>query len=397
MNVIDFLYLIFAGISLYFIFLFLLLFFENRRRMKKTPKITKFPFVSIIIPAHNEEKNIATVIENLKKIDYPKFEIIVVDDGSDDDTAKIAKKHGVKVFSKKKGGKASALNYGLNFTRGDVIACVDADSYPQRDVLLKSIAFFEDPKVAGVTSKIYVKNAKGVFSKLQEIEYAMIAWTRKLFEYIEGIYATPGPFALYRKSVIKKIGGFDEKNATEDIEIAWRILDNGYKIRMSPGKTYTQAPNKLKKWWRQRVRWNIGGLQTTMKYKKSLFKKDSFGLFIIPLFYISYIMSLIALAVFIYLIFFWGFNFFIFSINSILLGMNPFKYTIIELSPNVFTFFGISILILSIILLKFGLSDVKKSVKSCISSFLYLSLYLMIFPFVLIDSMIKYTRGYREW
>jgi len=166
---IDIIFFVLIVISIYFIFLFLVLFYENKKRMRTLPKIKKLPSVSIIVPCHNEESTIGKVLANLKGLNYPKnlLEIIVVDDGSTDSTLKIAKQSGVKVFSKKKGGKANALNFALRFAKGEIVACVDADSFPEKNTLLKSIPYFDDIKVASVTTKILVKNKNSFLGRLQ--------------------------------------------------------------------------------------------------------------------------------------------------------------------------------------------------------------------------------------
>ncbi|MEM7819428.1 MAG: glycosyltransferase family 2 protein [Candidatus Aenigmatarchaeota archaeon] len=403
MNFIDFLYIFFATLVLYFTFIFLILFSRNKKDFSKVPKIKKLPSVSIIVPAYNEEKNIGSVIKNLKKLKYPKklLEIIVVDDGSTDKTAEIAEKNGAKVIRKEKGGKASALNIGLKHAKSEIIACIDADSYPKKNALIEAVPFFVDKDVAAVTTRIFTKKKNKILEKFQSIEYAMIAWSRKLFEYIEGVYVTPGPLSLYRKSVVEKIGGFDEKNLTEDIEIAWRILSNGYKIKMSPAKTYTEIPRSFKKWWKQRLRWNIGGIQTFIKYRKSMFKKgsESFGFFIVPFFALSYFLSLLALSIFLYLIYIWAFNNILFYISAYSVGLNPIKRVSQLFMPDLFTIFGVLIFILSIVIVNTGLKTMgyQRNFKTWFYILLYLTIYITIFPLILVHSLIKMAKGYKEW
>lgn len=401
MDMIDYAFLFFMYVSLLFSFLFLMLFSENRKNMQQIPKNKSFPSVSIIVPAHNEEKTIGHVISNIKKLEYPrKIEIIVIDDGSTDNTAKIAKNAGVKVISQPNLGKANALNTGLKIAKGDIFACIDADSYPERNALISSVPFFTD-NVAAVTTKILAGKGSGIMTKFQEIEFALIAWSRKLFEYIESIYATPGPLCFYKKDVLKKLGGFDGKNATEDIEIAWRLLKNGYKIRMSPAKVYTIVPSTLKKWWKQRVRWNIGGIQTTLKYKNSLFKKTGgsrmFGFFVVPFFMLSYIMAILSLSILFYIVALRSVNFILFYIQAVAIGINPFEHFSFNFLVNIFTILGILLFVLSFALLKYGLSDAKKSTRELLMVLIYISIYLMLFPLVLVDSTIKYLQGYKEW
>jgi len=135
----------------------------NREKVKKR----NLPSVSIIIPAYNEEKIIGKTIRKLKKINYPKdkMEIIVVDDGSTDKTYEIAKKFEskqVRVLRKSKGGKASALNFGIKKAKNNFIVVMDADSYLEKDALINCMSYFEK-NVAAVTSTVVVARKKNIF------------------------------------------------------------------------------------------------------------------------------------------------------------------------------------------------------------------------------------------
>ena len=136
------------------------------------------------------------------------------------------------------------------------------------------IGFFDDSKVGAVTSTVLVRNRNNFILKLQSIEYKVIKFSRKLLEFLDSIYVTPGPLAIYRKSAFDKVKGFDENNLTEDIEITWHLQLKGYKIKMSvPSRVYCVSPTRIKEWINQRNRWNIGGLQTVSKYRKNFLKK----------------------------------------------------------------------------------------------------------------------------
>src|SRR4030043_1308710 len=117
------------------------------------------------------------------------------------------------------------------------------------------VGFFNDEKVAAVTSSVLVKNRESFITNLQAIEYKVIKFSRKLLEFIDSIYVTPGPLGIFRKSAFDKIKGFDEKNLTEDIEITWHFQAEGYKVKMGvPARAYTIAPSKIKDWIKQRNR-----------------------------------------------------------------------------------------------------------------------------------------------
>ncbi|MBI4010159.1 MAG: glycosyltransferase family 2 protein [Candidatus Aenigmarchaeota archaeon] len=403
--IIDVLYLFFAAVTTYFLLIFLLLYSRNKSQLRLTPKLFRFPSVSIIVPAYNEQDAITSTLKSLNALNYPKdkLEIIVVDDGSEDNTYEVAKRFkNVKVLCKEKGGKANALNFGLSKAKGEIVACVDSDSHPRPDALLKSIPFFNDSSVAGVTTSIFANRPKNLLETLQWLEYSMIVWSRKLLEFLDAVYVTPGPLSLYRKNALIKVGGFDAKNMTEDIEIAWRLLSKGYKIKMATeAKTYTNIPNKLKAWWRQRIRWNIGGMQTMMKYKHTFLKSNYgvLGSFIWPFFSISYVLSLLGLGLFTYIILRSIFNQLSFIVQATIIGVNPLKHWQFWIIPDVFTIFGIFVFLLSITWVKISLDLTKEKHKprNLFDYLIYLTFYITIFPANLFESIWRYATRRFKW
>lgn len=358
------------------------------------------PSVSIIVPARNEARCIAATVRNLLALSYPRqlLEVIVVDDGSSDKTAAIARAAGAKVIRKAHrpaDHKAAAVNVGLRAAKGQIVAIVDADSYPEQAALLKTVPLFADPAVAAVTTRILVRKPSSLLGRIQEIEYALIAWSRKLTEYIGAIWATPGPLSLYRTRILRRLGGFDEKNMTEDIEIAWRLLSRGYKILMSSARTWTAVPGSWRAWWRQRLRWNIGGMQTTAKYLSMAFKpgSGSFGFFVVPFFSLSYVITMAAMGLLLYILTAW-------ALHGILLLAAAAAAGIaiappILLPPNAFTVLGIMLLALSLVIVWLGLGKVIYRKKLAI--LFYLTLYIFILPPLLAHSLLRIAAGYRLW
>ena len=410
MDIITIIYLFFIFVSLYLTFLFLVIFLENRGTFFDSPTSNWLPTISLLVPAYNAEKRLEPSLKNLAKLEYPKdkLDVILIDDGSTDKTAEIASKFDwVKVIHKPNGGKASALNYGINYAKGELIGVMDDDSYPDPNSLKKMIPFFDTQKVGSVTSCILIKDPKKGWAWLQAIEYAIIIWTRKLLEYVEGIFVTPGPLALYRRNVLVKVGGFDEGNLTEDIEVAWRILDNGYIVRMAAdARVYTIPPDTLGKWWRQRVRWTVGGLQTLNKYKRHMFDpaKKMFGLFIIPFWMFFFLLSLIGFGVFIYVLTGKGMQYLTYTGQSYLTGSSFLTLSQLNLTPSVFTFFGMVLTVLMFSFVIFGINTINKvqPAKQRIklfhpNIFIYTFIYVCLFPLVLVYSLIRMTRGYKKW
>jgi len=396
MDIANFLFLF---IGMFFTVLMILLFTSNSKRVLRRPKSANYPDISVIIPAHNEEGTIRKTVESVRNMSYPgRKEIIVVDDGSSDGTFRIAKSLRVKVFRKKQGGKASALNLGIKHASCEIVACIDSDSYPEKDALMKAMPFF-DEGADSVTTSVLVKRKRCLFEKIQDIEYAMVAWTRKMFEFMDAIYVTPGAMSLYRKDVLTKIGGFDERNMAEDIEIAWRLLKNGYKIRMAlDAKVYTDVPSTMRSWWRQRIRWNVGGIQTTMKYFHCFTKKGvgSIGTFLLPMFTMSYVLTAVGIAFVIYVLK----ATLSYLIGAISFGFDPVTSFLMYLRPDIFMILmGISAA-LTLLLLTINVrtirnfSDVRMGLKYII---LFMTVYIFLFPINLIHSSVKFATGRYEW
>jgi len=295
---------------------FLLLTLLESLSRVKNPQPRKFPSISLIVPAYNEEKNIAKAIMALAQLNYPseQLEILVIDDGSRDRTFEIAKKAAaeimksknilVKVFTKKNGGKASAINLGISKSKSEIIATLDADSFVTKDALLKMVGYLDNPKVVSVTSSLKVYKPKGFLQRVQHIEYLFSIFMRKIFAFLNVIHITPGPLSIYRKSFFDKYGGFDEDNPTEDTEIAFRIQSHHYKIENSVDAiVYTVAPSNFNVLLKQRVRW-YSGLLKNLKMYPQLFN-PSYGylaLFALPAALLSVVLLLIVVTYFTYLL-----------------------------------------------------------------------------------------------
>jgi len=400
-------YLFFIFVSLYSVFLILLIYLRNKDKLYFEKGAEKFYDISVIIPAYNKEDSILDTVNAVKSIDYPKdkIEIIVVDDGSKDKTARIvANIEGIKFFEKGyNSGKSDSVNLGIRNARGEIIAVIDADSYPEKDSFKKMIGYFDDPEVGAVTASCFVKNTGKLIEKLQAVEYFLIAFGRKILDFIDSVYVTPGSLSMYRKKLLVEVGGFDTKNITEDIEIAWKILKNKYKNRMClSAKVYTDVPNTLRKWWRQRLRWNIGGFQTVHKYKDSFFKKklNMFGLFVVPRFFISHVLSITGFFVFVYVFgreIFQKATYWILSIQS---GNTILEAPSLFLIPSVFTFFILLLFVFTLVFTYIGLKTANKIGIGFRVSFIilfYLLFYLTLYPLVLLHSLYLLAAGNVRW
>jgi len=294
---------VYFGLLTSFFFVFVL--FENRKKIKNVAPPKKLPFVSVIIPAYNEGMHIAKTITSVANLNYPKnkLEIIVVDDGSIDDTynvaKKIAKRFGnlkIKIFRKKNGGKASAMNLGIVRAKGEFVAGLDADSFVTPDALMKMIGYFSDSTVMSVTPSLKVYKPRGILRRIQALEYLWGVFLRKTFSFINTIHVAPGPFSIFRKSFFEKHGYFDENNLTEDTEIALRIQKNNYRIENSmDANVYTVAPSSFSALLKQRLRWYYGYTKNVQQYSELFSPKYGYlAMFALPTAFIS-VFILIAL------------------------------------------------------------------------------------------------------
>lgn len=287
-KVVSFYWLIvFFNILLIFINSLFLFAYLDVKDAKKA-KLKKWPGVSVIIPNYNGGKTLAACIGSVKALEYPgKKEIIVVDDGSKDNSvAVLSRIRGIKVISYKNNrGKAAALNLGIGAAKGELVVTIDSDTYPEPDCLLKMVPCFGE-RVCAVTGFVKAHNARNFIEKIQEIEYFVsFGFFQSVLSDIDAIFVTPGPMSVYRKDILRKVGGFDEKNITEDMEIAMRLRKYGYKIvACIDAFIFTEVPSNIKHLFRQRVRWYRGKFANTLIYKDMLLnpKYGEFGLFTFP-------------------------------------------------------------------------------------------------------------------
>ena len=407
----DLIFLFYTYATLFISSLLFFIYFSNKNKMFNYPKY-KYEPVSIVMPCYNEEKELGNAIESLLNLDWPKdmIEIIIVDDKSSDGSVKIAKKYAkkygfIKVIESKtnSGGAARPCNIGLENSKYNYVAITDADSKPERSILKKMIGFLQTEKnTAGVTCSVLVdKPPKTFIEKLQLIEYIVIAFSRKLLDFINAVYVTPGPFALYEKEKLIEAGKFDEKNMTQDIEIVWALRKIGYDVRMSlGGKVYTTAPNRLKIWWKQRNRWNIGGIQTIIKHKNQILKNNILGNFILPFFSVSLFIGLMGVILMVNNIINKLTTLYLTSQYSIASSKYILNSETISLPPLILLYFSLALISIGIFFTYFSISNMKElkfGFKENISVLFYFLVYLSLYPFVILSSVYKFVRGNYTW
>lgn len=294
--------------SLYFLITLIENWGHNITRLKKG----NYPKVCIIVPCYNESKSVSKTLKSLLELDYPSkcLEIIVVDDGSTDDTFKCASqftKFGVKVFKKKNGGKFTALNFAIEKTNAQFIGALDADSTVAKDSLNKLISRFYDTNkndemtlnkdIMAVTPSMIIDKPSGILRRIQSMEFIMGIMLRRVFSDIGSQHVTPGPFTIYRSDFFKKYGNYSHAHNTEDIEVALRIQTNNFIIEnATDAYVYTHGPSTFKSLYKQRLRWYSGFIKNIFDYRH-LFspKHGNLGLFILPSSFISVFLLIIVI------------------------------------------------------------------------------------------------------
>ena len=235
--------------------------------------------VSVVIPAYNEEKSIASSIQSLLSQDYGNYELVVVDDGSTDDTLKVAKRFEgskVRVIHQENLGKAEALNTGIRSSTGTVVLTVDADTRLNKGAL-SALArrFASDPKLGALSGNVKVDRPKGLLQRLQEAEYtAGIGLNRKGQSMLSSVMIVPGPIAAFRKDVAEQVSYFSPLTFAEDFDITLAILREGYKVEYEDRAiAYTMAPRGVEDLLKQRRRWYRGMMQVLARHEDMFFRR----------------------------------------------------------------------------------------------------------------------------
>ena len=241
----------------------------------------ELPPVSVIVPAYNEGPVLERAIQSLLRLDYPEYEVLIIDDGSPDDTlATAAALEGVyegipvRVFSKPNGGKATALNLGIENSRHPFILCMDADSTVEPQLLRRAIPHFEDPTVGAVAGNVKIENRDRLITRLQALEYIEgLNMPRRAQGFIAAVNIVPGPVGVFRREALTDVGGYDTDTFAEDADLTLKLISSGWKIVYEDQAiAWTQAPERWLDLVQQRYRWTRGILQAIRKRKWLLLK-----------------------------------------------------------------------------------------------------------------------------
>ncbi len=250
-----------------------------------------FPFVSILVPVYNEEKVVVDSIKSLLELNYPNYEIIIINDGSSDKTKQVAetlvgyqkgKFSDVKVtlLNKPNGGKAKALNAGIRLSKAEIVLCMDGDSQLSPDSVKLAVRHFANREIGAVAGNVKVLNRGKLFTDLQALEYIEgLNMARSAQSFVRLVNIIPGPIGFFRKKAIEEAGYYSSDTFAEDADLTLKILANGWKIYYEPNSiSFTEAPAKLQQLLKQRYRWTRGIIQSIRKHKKIMFNPSiNFG------------------------------------------------------------------------------------------------------------------------
>jgi peptidoglycan-N-acetylglucosamine deacetylase len=252
---------------------------RSRKRRRQHAGEHYEPFVSVIVPAYNEEFVIAGTMRSLLKSDYENYEIIVVDDGSHDRTSEVVRENfgddqRVRLFTEANAGKANALNFGLRYAKGEVIVALDADTQFPAGTIRALARRFSDPSMGAIAGNAKVGNRINIVTRWQALEYITAQnMDRRAFASLNCITVVPGAVGAWRRDLIERVGGFASETLAEDQDLTLQIRKLGYKIGYEEAAIgWTEAPDRLRLLARQRFRWAFGTLQCMWKHRDALFR-----------------------------------------------------------------------------------------------------------------------------
>ncbi|AXK40890.1 poly-beta-1,6 N-acetyl-D-glucosamine synthase [Crenobacter cavernae] len=253
--------------------------YERKDPPLDSPPELDYPPVSILIPCFNEEENVAETLRYALAIDYPEFEVIAINDGSDDDTARLLDEAAARdprlrvVHLAQNQGKAMALNTGCLMARHEYLVCVDGDSLLEPHAAKWLVRqMMSSPRVGAVTGNPRIRNRSTLLGKVQVGEFSSIIGIIKRAQRTYGrLFTISGVIAGFRKTAVRQAGYWSDDVLTEDIDMSWKLQLAHWDVRFEPhAQAWILMPETFRGLWKQRLRWAKGGLQVLLRSAGSL-------------------------------------------------------------------------------------------------------------------------------
>jgi poly-beta-1,6-N-acetyl-D-glucosamine synthase len=277
---------------------------EEKKRKVRFDILPYRPRVSVVISAYNEEAGIYHTLDSIYKNDYPNFEVIVISDGSKDNTAGMVEKfrqdYNPKdlIFAEQpNGGKGSGLNNGIkNYATGKLIMTLDADSILDSEAIKNAVKYFAKDEVVASAANIKVVDNNKLISFMHIVEYLLAHRYKRSYMLMNMDFVIGGPGAVFRKEILDKVGHYETGTITEDLDMTLKIIELGNKanrIIFAPDvKVYTEAPFYLKSLHKQRFRWKKGKYQSLYKHRHMFFNTSKKYSKTLTMFFLPYSMLL---------------------------------------------------------------------------------------------------------
>ena len=289
-----------------------LIFYLRRERGRgDPPPLTDYPFVSVLVPCHNEAATIARTMAQLEKNGYPNYEIIAINDGSTDATSEILHRLAKQVSKlriitlAKNYGKAMALRSGAMASEAEFLMCIDADALLDSHAIHWMMLHFQQgPRVGAVTGNPRVLNKHNLLSRIQVGEFAaIIGMVKRSQRDIGRLFTVSGVNVCYRRRALHDVGYWSPETVTEDIDISWKLQLKYWDIRYEPRSlSWIFVPESLNGLWRQRLRWARGGAEAALKYAYLLKQWDKRRMWPV---YVEYLIGALWCYAFVAVVLFW--------------------------------------------------------------------------------------------
>ncbi|WP_421566953.1 poly-beta-1,6-N-acetyl-D-glucosamine synthase [Stenotrophomonas sp. PD6] len=278
------------------------------------PPLDEPPPISVLVPCHNEIRQIEETLRALDRVNYPAFEIVAIDDGSSDGTAYLLD-HLADRYPRLRvlhlthnRGKSTALNVGALAALHEIVVCIDGDTLVDPAALTWFARRFQnDPKLGGLTGNPRIRNRSSIVGRLQVGEFSSIVGLIKRAQNVYGaLFTVSGAICAFRKRALQDAGWWSPNTITDDVDVSWRLQMAGWRLAFEPkALAWILTPETIGGLWRQRLRWSEGGSEVAMRVFPALFRAN--GMRMWPL-WLNWLVSIVWGYSILAMMLIWAFN-----------------------------------------------------------------------------------------